>query len=125
MIGSGVGIVGMGACRLNIATKVFALAGAFLTLAAVIAFFLITQANSERREFKTALAEQNLARVAQVTFKVQVQEWKNVLLRGGTQEGFEKYSTSFLKTEKEVLELADSLSKQTQDSVVRAQVGRF
>lgn len=35
------------------------------------------------------------ARQAQVRFKVQVQEWKNVLLRGNDQEAFNKYYSQF------------------------------
>jgi hypothetical protein len=96
----------MSQIRLNIATKVFALAGAFLTLAAVIAFLPHYPGQQRARQFKTALAEPEPRSRRAGHVQVQVQEWKNVLLRGATQEGFEKYSTSFLKTEKEVLELA-------------------
>jgi methyl-accepting chemotaxis protein-1 (serine sensor receptor) len=37
------------------------------------------------------------ARSAQVEFKIQVQEWKNTLLRGGDPAQFDKYSKAFVK----------------------------
>ncbi len=39
----------------------------------------------------------DLARGAQVSFKTQIQEWKNTLLRGGDKAAFDKYSTAFAK----------------------------
>jgi methyl-accepting chemotaxis protein len=39
----------------------------------------------------------DLARGAQVNFKVQIQEWKNTLLRGGDEAAFNKYSQAFAK----------------------------
>jgi methyl-accepting chemotaxis protein len=36
------------------------------------------------------------ARAAQVEFKIQVQEWKNLLLRGGKPESFDKYRQAFI-----------------------------
>lgn len=41
----------------------------------------------------------DLTRVAQLTFKKQVQEWKNILLRGNDPKAFEKYTTAFSSEE--------------------------
>ena len=41
---------------------------------------------------------------ANIAFKTQVQEWKNILLRGDNSESFERYKKSFLQSEKTVQE---------------------
>src|SRR6266540_5343191 len=41
----------------------------------------------------------DLARTAQLNFKKQVQEWKDLLLRGGTPADYDKYYQSFEKQE--------------------------
>jgi methyl-accepting chemotaxis protein len=44
----------------------------------------------------------DLARSAQVTFKIQVQEWKDILLRGNDTAQFDKYFGAFLRDEETV-----------------------
>jgi len=44
----------------------------------------------------------NLHARANISFKTQVQEWKNILLRGNKAADFEKYLTAFVKEEKAV-----------------------
>src|SRR5262245_5954635 len=43
------------------------------------------------------------------TFKTQVQEWKNVLLRGSDAQQLDRYWASFGKTEQEVVDLGRQL----------------
>jgi methyl-accepting chemotaxis protein len=46
--------------------------------------------------------QRNLARKIQVNFKVQVQEWDNILLRGENPADFEKFQSAFFAMEKQV-----------------------
>ena len=51
---------------------------------------------------RTLIQTVDTARNAQVHFKKQVQEWKNILLRGNDQEAFDKFLENFAKEEKAV-----------------------
>jgi methyl-accepting chemotaxis protein-1 (serine sensor receptor) len=57
---------------------------------------------ADARQDAFVLNAVDLARQAQVDFKIQVQEWKNTLLRGLDPKAFDKYSAAFTKTEAEV-----------------------
>ena len=57
---------------------------------------------TDARQDAFVLNAVDLARQAQVDFKIQVQEWKNTLLRGHDPKAFEKYSAAFTRTEAEV-----------------------
>jgi len=74
---------------------------------------------------KTSVAQADLARVTQVTFKKQVQEWKDILLRGHTPADLAKYTKQFRDAEARVREDSVALSKQVRDPQARRILTEF
>jgi len=97
--------------RISIRSKLLVLAGSLLGVAVclwVTAF--VTSRTTQRQSLELAgtlhkvAAATNLAREAQNDFKVQVQEWKDILLRGYDPALFAKHQAAFGKREAEVRE---------------------
>jgi methyl-accepting chemotaxis protein len=65
------------------------------------------------------------ARNVQVHFKKQVQEWKNILIRGRDDAAFDKYKSQFTHEETLVREELTSLRKTTQDPEVEQVIERL
>ncbi|WP_312440091.1 methyl-accepting chemotaxis protein [Janthinobacterium sp.] len=94
-----------------------ALLGAFFFLALVIvglrgwsALDAASARSAHAMQRSVALTEAiDTARSAQVEFKIQVQEWKNILLRGGDAAAFQRYREAFVasgaQTRKELKQL--------------------
>ena len=70
---------------------------------------VITQKIKERGRLLCSSVD--LARSAQVNFKKQVQEWKNILLRGRDPKDLETYRTRFLEAEKLVGSSLETLAR--------------
>lgn len=88
----------------KICTRIAVMASALLVLFVLLGGFTwraltadaerLNATNDQAKQFQQAV---DLARGAQVTFKIQVQEWKNLLLRGGDHAAFDKYKHGFAK----------------------------
>ena len=74
---------------------------------------------------KTPIRQADLARVTQVDFKKQVQEWKDILLRGHNPADLEKYTRQFHRAEARVHENGIALSRQVQDPAAIQLLGEF
>jgi methyl-accepting chemotaxis protein-1 (serine sensor receptor) len=100
-----------------------ALLGAFFLLAVLVvgyqglsALSFIKERNESGMERSTTLtAAVDRARSSQVEFKIQVQEWKNILLRGSDPAALQRYTDAFRKsgerTQAELRELRGLMEK--------------
>jgi methyl-accepting chemotaxis protein-1 (serine sensor receptor) len=101
--------------RISVRAKLWLLAGSLMLAALALGgagFWVahrLTVQSSELAETMLKLAKAgDMARETQNDFKTQVQEWKNILIRGHEPEQMAKYKAAFDKSEKEV---EDDLAK--------------
>jgi len=108
--------------RFTIRGKLFLLGGVLMAIAILLwGSATAVGALSSRRQRDYASKELRLAnaldttRTAQNLFKTQVQEWKNILLRGNDPDQYRKYVAAFDKTEGEVRQELLSLGAAAKD----------
>jgi nitrogen fixation/metabolism regulation signal transduction histidine kinase len=114
---------------LRIATKINALTGLCAVLALSAAWLLVarTQATMERQQqaLTAYMGQMDLARRMQVDFKKQVQEWKDILLRGQEPADLEKYRDQFFREQALVREDGQALIRMLDLPSSRALVAGF
>ncbi|GIG75131.1 hypothetical protein Pfl04_35350 [Planosporangium flavigriseum] len=96
-------------------------------LVAVVALFMLVNSMSNRYDgilTGTVQAGQD-ARAMQVAFKKQVQEWKDILLRGSDPADLQKYTQQFKAQEATVQDLAARLDTQVTDPNISAEIQKF
>jgi PAS domain S-box-containing protein len=113
----------------RVATKINALTGLCAVIAPTGAWLLLArmQAKIERQQqaLTSVMGQMDMARQMQVDFKKQVQEWKDILLRGHEPADLEKYRTQFLRQEHLVREDGEALSRLLEQPGPRALVVTF
>ncbi len=114
--------------RVSLATRLWFILGSSLLGAGGLCIYLLVELTALDKGYRaildTQVREQASARVMQVAFKKQVQEWKNVLLRGHDAKDREKYATAFRLERQMVRAYTDSLSS-VDDPDARLTVRRF
>jgi methyl-accepting chemotaxis protein len=97
----------------------------FVGLSAMLLTQLRVLASGYDDLLQNPVRQADLARVAQVDFKKQVQEWKDILLRGHTPEDLEKYTRQFHDKEAKVREDALALGREVQDGEAKRLLVEF
>jgi methyl-accepting chemotaxis protein len=102
----------------SLRAQLLALIGGSLLLMLAIALasfsFLSDDIGAYQRLLKGPIEASRLIDQSNLEFKVQVQEWKNVLLRGKSPENLAKYWQSFEEQERKVQTLLGTLIQQSQ-----------
>jgi methyl-accepting chemotaxis protein len=116
----------------KISTQFWAIVGATWLVGTAASGFLLYRVGSicaaYDATFEKGISEfhqQDAARVIQVTFKKQVQEWKDVLLRGSDPDSLAKYTDAFHEREKTVRTVATDLQATVTDPEVKTLLSDF
>ena len=109
--------------RLPLSLKLYGLTGIPLLLGIVIAGLLVHRLDlafsATDQILSQSARQQSIARDMRYTFKRQVQEWKDTLLRGHNPDDLKHYSESFHKQFKRTQELSAELQTLLADPKAR------
>jgi methyl-accepting chemotaxis protein len=114
---------------MKISTKLLAFAGGVIVVFGVLALTLLFELRSMAMSYDAVvsgpLRQMDAARVVQLDFKKQVQEWKDILVRGHTPADLEKYTRQFHAEDEAVRASAARLAAEIEDPAVQSLIGRF
>jgi methyl-accepting chemotaxis protein len=116
--------------RLNLTWRIGLAAGLTVLAGVGACGLLLWQLHRTSAAYDAILADhevqhQDRARIMQVEFKKQVQEWKDLLLRGRKPEDFQKYREAFTEREASVHTDAEQLLRDVGDAEARTQIQAF
>jgi methyl-accepting chemotaxis protein len=96
-----------------------------LTAASFAFWALWGSVNTFDRLFMQDIEKERAIRALQVDFEHQVQDWKNVLLRGHEDQSREKYWNSFEQMQTKISEDAATLLERLKDGELKEQISEF
>jgi methyl-accepting chemotaxis protein len=109
--------------RFSLSLKLYSLAAIPLLLGIVVSGILVFRLglafDATNQILSRSARQQSIARDMRYTFKRQVQEWKDTLLRGHNPDDFKKYSKNFHEQFKRTQELSATLQELLTDPQVR------
>ncbi|HEX3353328.1 MAG TPA: hypothetical protein VHS34_10935 [Terriglobales bacterium] len=114
---------------MSIATKLGLFLAGVIVIFSALAVAMLAQLRSVALGYdallNTQVRQMQAARVVQVTFKKQVQEWKDILLRGYNPDDLAKYTGQFHNREAEVHAGAQALAGTVDDANARKLLTQF
>ncbi|MES2305341.1 MAG: methyl-accepting chemotaxis protein [Gemmatimonadota bacterium] len=111
--------------NLSIAGKVYALLAGCVIVAGVVSLIQLKMLERDYHAFASHAALQDETRVLQVTFKKQVQAWKDILIRGADEASFTKYHDEFVHLDAQVDSLSAALATKADSGSVRKALTTF
>ena len=115
--------------NLTIRSKLVITIGAAVGAAAAVVLLLLSQLGATSQAYTDLLTGEvhqiDAARVVQVEFKKQVQEWKDLLLRGKNPADLAKHTEHFKTQDAAVRAQAEALSRVIADPATRERVATF
>jgi len=114
--------------NMKISTKIWLLVGVALMAGVCASTFLVFRLKglvTSYGDVLDTLQRQDSAREMQVTFKKQVQAWKDILIRGSDPAALQKYSDEFHAQEGKVRDIAGTLKRGEPDPEIRGLTEQF
>jgi len=113
----------------KLSTKLYLLLGLCMVVGAGTTAILFHRVGATTAQYERLLDaevyQQGLARDIQVPFRVQIQEWKNVLLRGSKVEAFKKHVEGFKEQSAKVKDSIAKLQSEMKDPEAGKMVEKF
>lgn len=113
----------------RITWRIWGVVGLALLIGTLSAGFLYLRlsnvVSAYERLFDNNVHDEDLSRIMQVTFKKQVQEWKDTLLRGHDPDAFRSYSSAFHSESDTIEQLAHQLREKIDDADARQLLDQF